>query len=67
MPGWKTASAVPASRAWPLTTSWSETPFDPTRKASVPSEVWAKVPLMACVTPAPGAVMPIQPLFSKRA
>ena len=30
LPGWKTVSAVPASRAWPLTTSWSETPFDPT-------------------------------------
>jgi hypothetical protein len=67
MPGWKTVSAVPASCAWPLTTSWSETPPDPTRRANVPSEVCAKVPLTLWVVPAPAALMPIQPLFSKRA
>ena len=33
----------------------------------MPIEVWAKVPLIAWVTPAPAALMPIQPLFSKRA
>ena len=39
----------------------------PRRSASVPFAVWAKTPLIACATPAPGALMPIQPLFWKRA
>ena len=67
MPGWNTAWSVPARRATPLTWSWSETPPGATRSDSVPSEVWAKVPLIWWVTPAPAALMPIQPLFSNRA
>ena len=67
VPGWNTVCMVPASRATPLTTSWSATPLGATRSDSVPIEVWAKVPLIWWVTPAPAALMPIQPLFSKRA